>query len=319
MGHDHHHHHHHHLAADGGDGRMAWAVAANLLLTVGQVAGGMVAGSIALIADAIHNLSDAMALVIALVARRIARRPSDAGMTFGYGRAETVAALVNYTTLILISIYLAYEAIWRLIDPTEVTGWIVIVVAGLALAVDVVTALLTFQMSRDSLNIRAAFLHNLADAATSVAVILGGVLVMLYDWRLVDPLLTIGISGYILWHSLTDIVPVIRILMLAAPPGLDARDVMAAIHEVPGVDGVHNVYLWQIDERRFTLQAHLVLSESADEVATRGEVRVLLAERFQLGQVTLETEIAGAHCAHPQLIGGDALDHTHADHAETAE
>ncbi|PWR03970.1 cation transporter [Meridianimarinicoccus roseus] len=309
-GHGHHHHkghsHHLHLLENGGDRRVAWAVAANVLLTAGQIAGGIVSGSIALIADAIHNLSDAMTLVIALVARRIARRPSDATMTFGYGRAETVAALVNYTTLILISLYLAYEAVWRLLDPTQITGWIVIAVAGLALAVDVLTAMLTYSMSKDSLNIRAAFLHNMADAGTSVAVILGGVLVMLFDWRLVDPLLTLGISGYILWHALTDIGPVIRILMLGVPPGVDPHEVARAVRGVAGVAGVHNIYLWQIDERRFTLQAHLVLHGATDEAEARRAVRALLAREFRLGQVTLETERAEAGCANPALIGSGA-------------
>lgn len=306
--HRHHHHshkHHVHLLDNGGDRRVAWAVAANVLLTVGQIFGGILSGSIALIADAIHNLSDAMTLVIALVARRIARRPSDASMTFGYARAETVAALVNYTTLVLISVYLAYEAVWRLIDPTDVTGWIVIAVASLALTVDVVTAILTYSMAKDSLNIRAAFLHNLADAGTSVAVILGGVLVMLFDWRLVDPLLTLGISVYIVWHALTDIGPVIRILMLGAPPGIDPHKVARAVQSVDGVVGVHNMYLWQIDERRATFQAHLVLVSSAHDATTRSAVRQLLRDDFQIEQVTLETESAGAECINPATIGGD--------------
>lgn len=306
----HHHHshkHHVHLLENGGDRRVAWAVAANVLLTVGQIFGGIVSGSIALIADAIHNLSDAMTLVIALVARRIARKPSDASMTFGYVRAETVAALVNYTTLVLISLYLAYEAIWRLLDPTDVTGWIVIAVAGLALSVDVVTALLTYSMAKDSLNIRAAFLHNLADAGTSVAVILGGILVMLFDWRLVDPLLTLGISGYIMWHALTDIGPVIRILMLGAPPGIEPRDVARAVQGVDGVVSVHNIYLWQIDERRATFQAHLVLASSAHGPTIRSAVRQVLRDDFQIEQATLETETSDNECVNPALIGGGCV------------
>lgn len=296
------------MPEDGGDRRMVWAVAANVALTAGQIAGGVIAGSIALVADAIHNLSDAMTLGIALAARRIARRPCDAGMTFGYGRAETVAALVNYTTLVLVSLYLAYEAAWRLIDPTPVTGWIVIAVAGFALLVDVVTALLTYSMAKDSLNIRAAFLHNMADAGTSVAVIAGGVLVMLYDWRLVDPLLTLGISGYILWHAARGIVPVIRILMLGAPPGVDARAVADAMRDQPGVVGVHNLYLWQIDERRFTLQAHVVLEADVPEAAARTRMRTMLGARFHLGQITLEVERVGAGCTAAPLIGAGPVD-----------
>lgn len=299
----HHHHHLHLMPEDGGDRRMVWAVAANVALTVGQIAGGVIAGSIALIADAVHNLSDAMTLGIALAARRIARRPSDAGMTFGYGRAETVAALVNYTTLVLVSLYLAYEAVWRMIDPTPVTGWIVIAVAGFALAVDVATALLTWKLAKDSLNIRAAFLHNMADAGTSVAVILGGALVMLYDWRLVDPLLTLGISGYILWHAMRGIVPVIRILMLGAPPGVDARAVADAMRGQPGVEDVHNLYLWQIDERRFTLQAHVVLEPDVPETETRAALRAMLGAQFHLGQITLEVERRDDGCVAAPLIG----------------
>lgn len=291
------------MPEDGGDRRMIWAVAANVALTAGQIAGGVIAGSIALVADAIHNLSDALTLGIALAARRIARRPSDAGMTFGYGRAETVAALVNYSTLVMVSMYLAYEAVWRMMDPTPVTGWIVIAVAGFALAVDVVTAMLTWKMAKDSLNIRAAFLHNMADAGTSVAVILGGVLVMLYDWRLVDPLLTLGISGYILWHAARGIVPVIRILMLGAPPGVDARDVATAMRGQPGVVGVHNIYVWQIDERRFTLQAHVVLEPGVPEAPARAALRTMLRTEFRLAQVTLEVERAGDGCDAAPLIG----------------
>jgi cobalt-zinc-cadmium efflux system protein len=306
--HDHHHHHHHHLTSEAlGDRRMVWAVAVNVALTIGQIAGGVIAGSISLIADAVHNLSDAMTLGIALAARRIARRPSDSDMTFGYGRAETVAALVNYTTLVIVSLYLAYEAVWRLLDPTPVTGWIVVAVAGFALAVDAATALLTWRMARDSLNVRAAFLHNMADAGTSVAVIIGGVLLMLYDWRLVDPLLTLGISGYILWHAWRGIVPVIRILMLGAPPRVDAHAVADAMRDQPGVVGVHNLYLWQIDERRFTLQAHVVVDTHVDVPAARAALRSMLGSRFQLEQVTLEIERRGDDCVGAPLIGSGAV------------
>jgi cobalt-zinc-cadmium efflux system protein len=156
------------------------------MLTVVQIIGGILSGSLALIADAIHNLSDALSLILAFVVRKIAQRPADDTMTFGYGRAEIVAALINYTTLILLGLYLAYEAVLQFFDPTGVDGWLVVVVTFFALGVDAMTALLTYALSKSSMNIRAAFLHNVADAFGSVAVIIAGIVIILYNWRLCD-------------------------------------------------------------------------------------------------------------------------------------
>ncbi len=191
----HHHHGHHHPQMEEGDRRMQLAVAVNILLTVVQIIAGVISGSLALIADAIHNLSDALSLVIAFLARKIGRRPADARMTFGYGRAEVVAALVNYTTLIVVGLYLAAQGVERLFNPAAVEGWIVVVVASVALVIDTITALLVMRMARDSMNIRAAFLHNVADALGSVAVIFAGTLIILFDWHLIDPLVTLAIAG----------------------------------------------------------------------------------------------------------------------------
>ena len=195
------HGHHHHVDLEAGDRRVFAAIAVNMGLTVAQIVGGIVSGSLALIADALHNFSDAISLIIAFGARKIARRPRAAEMTFGYGRVEVVAALINYTTLIVIGLYLLYEAAMRFADPQPVEGWLIVIIAGIALIVDAVTAALTYAMSKSSVNIRAAFLHNVADALGSVAVIVAGTLILLYDWRLVDPIVTLGISAYILWHA----------------------------------------------------------------------------------------------------------------------
>ena len=174
-----HHGHNHFPGADAGDRRVLLAVAVNVLLTAAQIIGGIVAGSLALVADAIHNLSDAISLGIAFAARRIARRPSNEAMTFGYVRAEIVAALINYTTLIVIGLYLVYEAILRFIEPQPVQGWLIVIIASVALVVDLVTALLTYTLSKHSMNIRAAFLHNVADALGSIGVIIAGTLIIL--------------------------------------------------------------------------------------------------------------------------------------------
>lgn len=289
------HHHHHHIDPDAGDMRVAVAIGVNLLLTVAQIIGGVVSGSMALIADAIHNLSDALSLLIAFGARKLGRRPRDGQMTFGYGRAEVVAAMFNYTTLIVISVYLLSEGVRRLFAPQEVEGWIVVIIAGIALVIDLVTAALTYAMSKDSLNIRAAFLHNLADAASSVAVIVAGTLILLYDWRLVDPLITIAIALYILWHAFVEVRPVVRILMLGTPEGREAEDVSAAMLGVDGVEDVHHLHLWQIDEHRGSLEAHVVVSGESAEVMTA--LKTLLTTRFGISHSTLEFETPGQGCA----------------------
>lgn len=304
--HAHGHSHHHHIDPDSGDRRVVAAVGVNLLLTLAQIIAGVFSGSLALIADAIHNLSDAVSLIVAFAARRIGRRPADAAMTFGYGRAEVVAALINYTTLIVIAIYLVAEGIERLINPVAVEGWVVVVVAGIALVIDTVTALLIFSMSKDSVNIRAAFLHNLADAMGSVAVMIGGTLILLYDWRLIDPLITLGISAYILWHAIGGIRPVIDILMLASPGGAQTEGLLAALEAAPGVQSVHHLHLWRMQEHELSLEAHVVVSGEVAPESLRADLKALLQDRFGIHHSVLEMETAETACENAAAIGHDA-------------
>lgn len=293
-------HHHHH--APKGDNNLLAAIAVNLLLTIAQIIGGVLSGSLALIADALHNLSDAASLVIAYVARKIARKPATADMPFGYARAETVAALINYTTLGVIGLYLAYEAIWRFFDPQPVVGWLMVAVAFVALLVDGVTAALTYRMSKSSTNIRAAFLHNMADALGSIAVIIAGVLILLFDWVLADPIITLMIAGYILWMTAKEMPAVIRTLMLASPHSHDPQVVVARIKDVDGVTDVHNAYLWDFADDKVALSAHVVVWGGdwarADDI--KAQIKTALND---LHLVTLELECAAHACADAPAFG----------------
>lgn len=299
------HGHHHHVDPEAGDRRVIAAIAVNMGLTVAQIVGGILSGSLALIADALHNFSDAISLIIAFGARKIARRPRDAEMTFGYGRVEVVAALINYTTLIVIGLYLLYEAVMRFVDPQTVDGWLIVIIAGIALIVDAVTAALTYAMSKSSVNIRAAFLHNMADALGSVAVIVAGTLILLYDWRLIDPIVTVMIAGYILWQSFREIGPVIRILMLSSPPDIETRAVLDTVRGVDGVTGIHHAHFWQMDEHRAALDAHVVIAEGrwSDADAVKDDIKAALAERFDIEHTTLELECARHACDAPVEFG----------------
>lgn len=299
MGHQHLHN------EQAGDKRVWWAVAVNLVLTVVQIAGGILSGSLSLVADAIHNLSDAISMAIAYVARRIARRPANEEWTFGYVRAELIAALINYTTLIVIGLYLVYEAVFRFIEPQPVQGWTVVIIAAVALVVDTITAMLTYSLSKSSMNIRAAFLHNVSDALGSIAVIIAGTLIILYDWVFIDPLITLMIAGYILWQAFSEIGGAIRILMSATPKDIDPQEIISRSLTIPGVCGIHHLHIWPIDEHRTSLEAHLVIEDKlmnrSEEI--KNEVKKLLNNEFSIGHTTLDVESQSRECGDAKTFG----------------
>ena len=282
-------HHHHTPESDRG---LLGAVFINILLTLAQVVGGVISGSLSLIADALHNLSDATSLGIALFARAISRKPADKTKSFGYQRAEVIAALINLTLLITVSLYLVYEAVWRILEPQVVTGLIIVMVAGVAFIVDMVTALITFRMSKNSLNMKAAFLHNLADALTSIGVIIAGVLILLYQWYWVDTLLTFCIAVFVLWQSIIILPKTIHLLMEGTPENLSTEEIKASLEEAKDVEDVHHIHVWNLDEHRIALEAHVVVAtnELQEVEIIKRKLKEILKERFQITHSTLEFE-----------------------------
>jgi len=292
--------HTHIHSSNHGDKKLIYAVSVNILLTFVQIVGGLISGSLSLIADAIHNASDAASLGIAIFARKIAKRPPDTFKTFGYKRAEIIAALINLTTLMLIGLYLVYEAIWRLYQPIEIEGWIVIVVAGIALLVDVITAALTYAMSKDSLNIRAAFLHNVSDVLSSIGVIIAGVVILLLGWVWIDALITFLIAGYILYQGFTEIPKTINILMDGTPEHLSIGEVISALENIDGVCNVHHVHIRQLDEHKNALEAHIVADRSIEEnESIKRKIKSRLRDEFLIKHTTLEFEHPDESCCDP--------------------
>ncbi len=298
--HDHKHGHHHHIDPRELTGKkLIWAVAVNIGLTFVQIIAGILSGSLALIADALHNFSDAASLFIALIAFRIAGKPADHKRTFGYKRVETIAALVNLTALILLGLYLMTEAIMRWFSPQPVEGWTVVIVAGIALVIDAGTAFLMHKDSKTSLNIRAAYLHNLADALSSVAVIICGILIIVFQWYWIDAAMTLAISAYVMLLAAREFPPVINILMNGAPDHISIADVEDVIKSVDGVKGIHHVHLWRLDESRNATEAHVVLSDISNRDAVRGRIKSALKQQLGLDHVSLECEAeeCGIPCA----------------------
>ncbi|MBX3532171.1 MAG: cation transporter [Rhizobiaceae bacterium] len=285
---------HSHGAEGGSDRRIGWAVAVNVALTFAQIAGGLLSGSLSLIADAIHNFSDAASLGIAYFARRIAGRAADDRMTFGYARAEIVAALINYTTLIVIGLYLVYEAFMRFAAPEPIEGWLVVWIAAFALVVDTATAILVYSLSKSSMNIRAAFLHNVADALGSIGVIIAGTAIILFDWLWIDPLITLMIAGYVLWQAFREIGGSIRILMQGTPEDVDAAALVADVRAVDGVEDVTHFHVWSIDEETRSFEAHVMRSSPPEEDwKLLRSLRRVLRDRHGIRHATIELRNPG--------------------------
>lgn len=288
-------HHHHVNLLETEERQIWWAISANMLLTFTQVVGGLFSGSLSLVADALHNFSDAASLWIAVIAIRIGKKPPDQFKTFGYKRAETVAALINLTTLVIIGLYLVVEACKRFYSPEPIEGWTVIIVAGIALVVDIFTALITYKKSKHSMNMKAAFLHNITDAFASLAVIISGILILLYGWTWTDAFMTLLISIYVLWQGFTEIPKIIHLLMEGAPKGIDLNEIICEMEKQDGVKNVHHLHVWQLDEHRNALEAHVVLNKDVQDMDNvKFTLKHVLQNEFKIEHSTLEFE--NKHC-----------------------
>ncbi len=294
-------HDHSHVSEHLSDRRLVIAVALNLLLTIVETVAGLLAGSLALLADALHNFNDCGSLIIALIARRIGRLPSDDRRTFGYRRAEIIGALINLTILVVIGLYLVYEATGRIFHPQQIDGWVVVAVAAVALVVDVATAALLLAMSRGNLNLRAAYLHNLGDAFSSVGVIVAGVMILGFRVYWVDAGVTLVIAGYILWQSLAMMRRSIHILMEGAPADVDASKLVAELQSIPGIIEIHHLHVWELDEQNRALEAHVVVDEAhlARWAEIKREIKARLGEQFHIHHSTVEFESPGEDACQP--------------------
>lgn len=280
------------------------ALVFSLVLTGGfaivEVVGGWLANSLALISDAGHMAADAGALLIALLAARLAARPVSETNSFGYGRAEVIGAFVNALTMLAIVVWIIVEAVTRVFKPLPIAGATVMVVAVIGLFVNIVV-LWVLSHDHGGLNSRAAAIHVLGDLLGSVAAIIAGAVVHFTGWTLIDPILSVLVALLILrstWSLARDSV---NVLMEAVPDGIDYRGVGLALAEIDGVVSVHDLHVWQMSAERRALSAHLLLRQSHDWPAVLKGARAMLQNRFGIDHVTLQPEWLGA--ATTQRIG----------------
>jgi cobalt-zinc-cadmium efflux system protein len=237
--------------------RLFWIIVLNLAITLGQLLGGLVSGSLSLISDAIHNFTDVVSLIISFFSKAISLKEQTLSHTFGYKRAEIIAAFINGISLILVSLYLGYEAVIRLVKPEVIEADYVIWLSILAIIGNGLSVLLLHRDANESLNMRSAYLHLISDLMVSIAVLIGGLVMKFYDTYWIDPVLTLIISFYLMILSLKIVRESISILMLFAPKHISIPEVEKAICKIDPVKNIHHVHLWQLNDKDIYLEAHI--------------------------------------------------------------
>jgi len=289
MGDNHIHIHKHEVKGN----NLILSILLNLLITIAQVIGGIISGSLALISDALHNFSDVLSLVFSLVAHKLSRRKASLNNTFGYKRAELIAAFINAITLIIVAFFLIYEASSRLFHPEPIKSGLVIWLALLGIVVNGGSVLLLKKDSEHNLNMKSAYLHLLTDMMASVAVLIGGLLMKFYGWFWVDSIMTLFIALYLIYVGYDLIKSATKMLMLFTPDYIDIKEVVSEVHKIKGVNKLHHIHVWHLNEEELHLEAHLDCSENikmSEFNSLLEEVEIVLFQKFNINHINIQPE-----------------------------
>ncbi len=291
---DKHHHHHanHHEIEQKSVKYLLISFIINMALSLVEIIGGLIAGSVALIGDALHNTSDAFSILIAVIAFKIGHKKATTKYTYGFKRAEVIGAFVNLILLFISGIYLVAEGIERLIFPQALEGWLMIWISVLALIVDALTAKISHTHAHHNTNMKMLFLHNLADAFGSIGVIVSGICVVLFDIYQIDGIIALCIAAYMIYQALISFKPIVNILMNAAPDGTDLQEISEAIKKIDGVEDVHHIHLWCVSENDMSLECH-IKGQNLDLV---DQITDLLDKKFHIRHTNIQLE--NKDCCH---------------------
>ncbi|HRZ79858.1 MAG TPA: cation diffusion facilitator family transporter [bacterium] len=291
--HDHSHGHgHDHGHGDIKGARLIIVVALNFIITVAELTGGFIAGSLSLITDALHNFSDGLSMIISYASIRISEKEKNSRKTFGYKRATILAAFINSSTLIGISLFLFKEAYVKFMNPEPVNAVIVIWVALIGLVANFIGVYLLRSSSKGDMNIKSAYLHLLGDTLASVSVIIGGLCMYFFEIYWIDPALTVLISLYVLRESYKILKDAVNILMQGVPENIVVEDVVNEIGKMTEVENVHHVHIWAIDEKNIIFEAHINIKDMAvsQTEPLKNEISSMLHDKFGIEHVTLQFE-----------------------------
>jgi len=250
-----HHHDHHHISAK----NIGITIVLNIGITIAQMIGGVISGSVALLSDALHNFSDVISLLLSYFTNRLAKRKSTIKQTFGYKRAEILAAFINSATLMIIAVYLIIEAVDRFYHPQPVLSDLVIWFAAGSVIVNFISVLLLSKDAKESMNMKSAYLHLLTDVMTSIAVMVGGVLMKYYEIYAIDSILSILIAIYLIYSSYKILWASIKILMQFTPEEVDVEQIGEEIRKIDSIKNVHHVHFWQLNDKQLFFEAHVDL------------------------------------------------------------
>jgi cobalt-zinc-cadmium efflux system protein len=285
-----HHHSHGHSHRHASQRVLVTVLALNAVYLLAEVVGGLLANSLALLSDAGHMLTDVAAITLSLFAARFAAKPATPRKTYGFYRLEILAALANGVTLVVIAVFICYEAYERLRAPQGVHVWTMLAVSAGGLAVNLVSARLLFGAHHHDLNVRGAFLHVLGDLFGSVGAVAAGLLIAWRGWVWADPAISVLISLLVVYSSWRLISDSVNVLLEGTPAHINLAAVEAAMKTVAGVRVVHDLHVWTITSNRHALTAHVVVDDLAESHRVLRELRELLAERFGLTHSTLQLE-----------------------------
>jgi len=288
-----HQHHHHHDTSNLSGTKIFFVTLFNAIITTAEIIGGLISGSLSLLSDAVHNLSDTLAIAASYIANRISKRPRNEKKTYGYKRVEIITAFVNAGILLGLTVLLIYEGINRFFNPESIKGSLMLIVASIGLLGNLLSVLFLQRDASNNLNIKASYLHLLSDTISSVAVIFGGLAIMLWNIYWIDPLLTILIGLYIFKHAWQVVKEATNILMQSAPD-LDFEELQANLLDKFDIIGVHHLHAWLNDEHSIFFSAHLDLKDitlsKVDKILE--DIEKYLKEMYGIYHITLQPEFA---------------------------
>ncbi len=284
-------HNHNHPEVKGKN--LLFSIFLNIVITVAQVIGGILSGSLALISDALHNFSDVLTLIFSYIANVLSKKKASLDQTFGYKRAELIAAFINSITLIIVAVYLIFEASQRFSNPQPIKSNLVIWMSILGIAINGISALMLKKDADHNINMKSAYIHLFTDMMASVAVLVGGILMKLYQIYWIDSFLTFAIALYLIYVGYDLLKESTKMLMLFTPSNIDIKELVREVHKISGVNKLHHIHVWHLNDHELHLEAHLDCSEDikmSEFNVLVYKIELVLLEKFEINHTNIQPE-----------------------------